>query len=206
MPKHRPPAFHPAASQALHFFGRQRELALLDRAVQSYGPSVVAMVGPGGQGKTAIVQHWLAGLRDRALDVEGVFLWSFYRGKDSDLCLRELLAYAEDLSAAPEVSASFCVDRILPILRHERWAIFLDGDARRQRDLTAEREPEASAEEWHVARVLSAFQTRLPQETQDVLALATSFRQPPAEPRLLEYLVSEPVHNLLHEHWGRIYV
>lgn len=315
MPKHRPPAFHHATSQALHFFGRQPELAILDRAVQGDSPSVIAMVGPGGQGKTAIVQHWLAALRDRGMEIEGVFLWSFYRGKDSDLCLRELLAYAEGLSAAPEVSASFCVDRLLPILRRERWAIVLDGteivqheegawfgrfvhpelgrlidelasaptpgvvvltsrfplptlthrhfaniisldtldidsaagllaslgvhgsesdlaeaaqscglhakavellgtylvsfhdgDARHRFDLTMAREPGASDEEWHVARVLGAFQTRLPQETQDVLALATTFRQPPAEPRLLEYLASEPVHNLLHQHWGRTYV
>ena len=32
--------------------------------------------------------------------VDGVFLWSFYRGKDSDLCLRELFAYAEGLAGA----------------------------------------------------------------------------------------------------------
>src|SRR6266436_6787493 len=127
MPKPRPAAFHHATSQALHFFGRQPELALLDRALCGDGPSVVAMIGPGGQGKTAIVQHWLARLRDRMVDVDGIFLWSFYRGKDSDLCLRELLAYAEHISAAPEVSASFCVDRLLPILRRERWAIVLDG-------------------------------------------------------------------------------
>jgi hypothetical protein len=39
-----------------------------------------------------------------------------------------------------------------------------------------------------------------------VLALATSFRQPPSEPRLREYLVSEPLRQLLHEQWARQYV
>src|SRR5438270_14825 len=82
---------------------------------------------PGLQGKTAIAQHWLAGLSDRIRIVDGLFLWSFYRGKDSDLCLRELLAYAEGLAAPPEVSASYCVDRLLPRLRCERWAVVLDG-------------------------------------------------------------------------------
>ena len=62
---HRPSAFHHATSQALHFFGRHDELALLDRALRRDGLSVVALVGPGGQGKTAIVQHWLGGLRER---------------------------------------------------------------------------------------------------------------------------------------------
>src|SRR5712691_8958320 len=126
MPR-RCPSIHHATSRPLHFFGRQTELALLDRALQPDGPSVVAMVGPGGQGKTAIVQHWLEGLRERVGAVAGLFLWSFYRGKDSDLCLRELLGYAQDLPAPPEVSASYCVDRLLPVLQQERWALVLDG-------------------------------------------------------------------------------
>ncbi len=246
--------------------------------------------------------------------MDGLFLWSFYRGKDSDLCLRELLAYAEGLAAPPEVSASYCVDRLLPVLRRERWALVLDGTevvqheqgawlgrfvhpelgrlidelasepmpgvlvltsrfplptlehrrharavslatldldsgigllaslgvhgsagelteaaqscglhakavellgtylmrfhggaAIRQRDLPAAAEEGASPEELHVVRVLTAFQAALPRETQDILALATSFRQPPTEARLLEYLVSEPLRSLLHEHWARSY-
>ena len=57
----------------------------------------------------------------------GQFLWSFYRAKDSDLCLRQLLAYAEGLPGPPQVSASYCVDRLLGVLRGEPWAIVLDG-------------------------------------------------------------------------------
>ncbi len=311
----RSPAFHHVTSQPLHFFGRRAELELLEHALFSDEPSVVAMVGLGGQGKTAIVQHWLAGLRERPGDVEGLFLWSFYRGKDSDLFLRELLAYAEGLPGPPEVSASYCVDRLLPRLRRERWAVVLDGtevvqhesgqwygrflhpelgrlvdelasmatpgvlvltsrfplptlahrrfahmvslstldpdsaagllaslgvhgtpeelgaaarscglhakavellgtylvhyhsgQARHQQQLPRVAEEGASDEELHVARVLAALQEAMPQETQDVLALATSFRQPPAEPRLLEYLASAPVRELLHDHWRRPYV
>src|SRR5262249_8228115 len=78
-----------------HFFGRAAELALLDEALRGGDPSLVAFVGPGGQGKTAIVQHWLDGFREGLRRADGVFLWSFYRGKDADLCLRALLAYAE---------------------------------------------------------------------------------------------------------------
>ncbi|MCI0457626.1 MAG: hypothetical protein L0Z62_11700 [Gemmataceae bacterium] len=66
-------------------------------------------------------------------------------------------------------------------------------------------EADASDEERHVARVLAAFQTGLPRETLDVLALATAFRQPPHEDRLLEYLASEPVRVVLHQTWGRSY-
>src|SRR5437899_1346245 len=96
-------------SEPLHFFGRSGELALLDAALHVEGPSVVALVGPGGQGKTAIVQHWLHRL---SRDVEGLFFWSFYRGKDVDLCLRQWLAYAEGMDSLPESSAGWCVDRL----------------------------------------------------------------------------------------------
>lgn len=284
---------------------------MLDRALNGDEPSVAAMIGPGGQGKTAIVQHWLS---RSTLECDGIFLWSFYRGKDSDLCLRELLANAEGLAQPPEVSASWCVDRLLPILRRERWAIVLDGTEVVQHDhgawygrfvhpelgrlleelastplpgvvvvtsrfpmptlegrkhtrivslstldgesgaallegfgvrgshgtladaacscglhakavellatyLVKYREAKADAyrelpalamegaseEENHVARVLQALQDAMTAELQDILALATSFRQPATESRLLEYLQSLPLHQLLHVTWGRSY-
>ena len=58
----RRPAIHHCTSHPLRFFGRLDELALLDRALGGGEPSVAAMIGPGGQGKTAIVQHWLSRL------------------------------------------------------------------------------------------------------------------------------------------------
>jgi hypothetical protein len=119
----RPPHIEHVTSEALHFFGRQSELAFLDQALAGQGSSVIALVGPGGQGKTAIVQHWLDRL---PVPVDGLFFWSFYRGKEPDLCLHELYAYATGRSAAG-VSASFCVDTVIPIFRHERWAIVFDG-------------------------------------------------------------------------------
>src|SRR5439155_1609732 len=83
-------------------------------------------VDQGGQGKTAIVQHWLEPFLAGRRFADGVFLWSFYRGKEADLCLRQLYAYATG-SAAGDVSASYCVDHLLPQLRRERWAVVLDG-------------------------------------------------------------------------------
>jgi tetratricopeptide (TPR) repeat protein len=323
MTKQRQPAIHHCTSHPLRFFGRQAELALLDAALHGEEPSVAAMIGPGGQGKTAIVQHWLERLLPSPSGGEGsgvrgtcdaVFLWSFYRGKDSDLCLREILAYAEALDQPPEVSASYCVDKLLPILRRERWALVLDGtevvqheqgawfgrfvhpelgrlleelattaipgvvvltsrfpmptlEHRRHahvvslstldadsaasllesfgvrgshdelaaaarscglhakavellgtylvryrqgrgechRDLPVLTTTGASDEENHVSRILHALQAAMPAELQDILALATSFRQPATEKRLLEYLCSEPLRHLVHETWQRHY-
>ncbi len=302
----RPPRILHATSEPLRFFGRPSELALLDSALAPDGPSVVALVGPGGQGKTAIVQHWLHAL---TTPVAGLFLWSFYRGKDADLCLREWLAYAEGLPSLPEVSGSWCVDRLLSVLRRERWAVVLDGAevvqyeegpwrgrflhpdlARLLEELasapmpgvvvlttrfdlpTLQRRPafrqvsldrldpvsarallaslgvtsddqdldtlaaaagrhakavellgtycmrfpsairpirpiseQADDEEISVVRVLGLFQRALPRDEQDVLALATAFREPPSEALLLDYLASPAVRALLHETWGREY-
>jgi hypothetical protein len=311
----RPPCIHHCTSEPYRFFGRTTELALLDAALRGGRESVVALIGPGGQGKTAIVQHWLERLLDATDRPDGVFLWSFYRGKDADLCLRSLYAYAERLQQPPDLSASYCVDHLLPLLRRERWAIVLDGtevaqydsgswlgrfvhpelgrlleelasdplpgvvalttrfglptlttrrharlislsgldaesaralltslgvrgeaasldevatagghhakavellgtflvryhhgEAHRYTDLPQLPRAEGASEEEHrVAQVLAAYQQALPQETQDLLALATAFHDPPTETRLLDYLASEPVHALLHDHWRRTY-
>jgi hypothetical protein len=302
-------------SEPYRFFGRAAELASLDDALRGGSESVIALIGPGGQGKTAIVQHWLKGLLTAANRPDGIFLWSFYRGKDADLCLRSLYAYAEELDHPPELSASYCVDHLLPLLRRERWAIVLDGtevvqydsgswlgrflhpelgrlleelasepmpgvvvvttrfslptlttrhharlislsgldaesaralltclgvhgepssldevadvgghhakavellgtflvryyggDARRYRELPVLPRIEGASEEEHrVARVLAAYQQALPRETQDLLALATAFRDPPTERQLFDYLASVPVQTLLHETWRRTY-
>jgi tetratricopeptide (TPR) repeat protein len=317
VPSRRPPCIQHCTSEPYRFFGRRAELALLDAALAGGHESVIALVGPGGQGKTAIVQHWLETLSAReGQGPDGLFLWSFYRGKDADWCLRALYGYAAGLGTAPDVSASYCVDHLLPILRRERWAVLLDGaevaqhdsgswfgrfvhpemgrlveelasepmpgvvvlttrfplptlanrhharivslsgldadsaralldslgvrgkteeldavaeaggyhakavellgtylrryhagEARRHAELPeVERTAGASDEEHRVARVLAAYHRALPAEAQDVLALATAFRDPPTEARLLDYLTSEPVRTLLQETWRRPYV
>lgn len=307
-------AIHHCTSEPFRFFGRAHELSLLDGALGDDALSLVALIGPGGQGKTAIVQHWLQQLLSFPDTWDGLFFWSFYRGKDVDVFLRELYAYAEGAPPAMELSASFCVDRLLPRLWRERWVLILDGtevvqyengpwadrflhpefgrlleelasaplpgvvllttrfalptlerrrharvltlgklDAASGRQLlaslgvngtNAELDAAAGLAGWHakgvellgtwlrhfggaqaarchelpdaapiggseeeqsVARVLAAFQHCLPPETCDILALATAFRQPPSEPRLLEYLGSQPVAALLHQTWQRTY-
>jgi hypothetical protein len=305
---------HHATSHPYRFFGRAAELRALDDALETNEDNLVAFVGPGGQGKTAIVQEWLKRLAADPARVEGVFLWSFYRGKDADRCLRQLLADVDGTGPTSDVSSSFCVDRLLELLTRRKWAVVLDGlevvqydggawfgriihpelgrllqelssapassllvvttrfplpelaKRRHARLLTLgsldvpsaremlrtlgvrgeegeldaaaascgrhakavellrtylghfrggkcsqlpdaelSRAPVATDEEWHVARILAAHQTALTQEAQDILALATAFREPPTRAQVLDYLRSEPVQHLLHEAWGRDY-
>jgi hypothetical protein len=81
---------------------------------------------------------------------------------------------------------------------------FEQGEAHRFQKLPDPAAAEGySDEELRVWRVLAAFQAALPPEAQDILALTTAFREPPAEAHLLEYLASEPVHTLRQQHWGR---
>jgi hypothetical protein len=130
----RPPCVHHCTSEPFRFFGRQEELARIDDAFGGGPVSLVALVGPGGQGKTAILQHWLRPFLSGERRADGIFLWSFYRGQDAGLCLRSLFAYAERLPQPPDVSASYCVDHLLPVLRRERWALILDGTEVAQHD------------------------------------------------------------------------
>src|SRR5438270_834017 len=97
----RPPCMQHTTSHPYRFFGRAAELALLEEAFQGGQVSVAAFIGPGGQGKTAILQHWLDPFLARQRSADGLFFWSFYRGKDADLCLRTLYGYAAQLPAAP---------------------------------------------------------------------------------------------------------
>src|SRR5262249_5396061 len=101
----------------------------------------------------------------------------FYRGKDVDLCLRSWLAYAEGLDAPPDVSAAWCVDRLLGVLRRERWAVALDG----AEVVQYEDGP------WRGRFVHPALGRRLeelcPEPTPGAVALTTRFRLPTLERR-----------------------
>src|SRR5262249_20957926 len=73
-------------------------------------------------------------------------------------------------------------------------ARFRNGDARAWRQMPELSETAgASPEEVGVLRVLHALDSALQQESKDILALATAFRDPPTEDCLIEYLLSQPV-------------
>ena len=121
----RPPHIQHCTSEAVHFFGRQEEFDPSRSGPARAGArAVLALVGPGGQGKTAIVQHWLDRL---PCQVDGLFFWSFYRGKEPRSVPARVVRLWHRAQSSANVSASYCVDAVLPILRQERWTVIFDG-------------------------------------------------------------------------------
>jgi hypothetical protein len=76
---------------APNFVGREAELAELRHCRESGFRGVVALVGLGGAGKTAVAAHFLAELSGgvTAPQFEKLFVWSFYQEPDAGRFLQE---------------------------------------------------------------------------------------------------------------------
>ncbi|HZY90473.1 MAG TPA: hypothetical protein VFE78_36965, partial [Gemmataceae bacterium] len=114
------------------FLGRRDELDALRDFWQGGGRGVLALVGLGGAGKTALAARFLADLpADRP---HGLFVWSFYQQPDAGLFLQEAYHYfAGGAAAGPARGAG-----LLHLLRDALSAggphlLVLDGLERVQR-------------------------------------------------------------------------
>ncbi len=93
---------HPLAA-APHFVGRAAELVALRACWRDGFRGVVALVGLGGAGKTALAARFLEELRAPAAAPRpgGLFVWSFYQQPDAGLFLQEAYRYfSRDSGAA----------------------------------------------------------------------------------------------------------
>jgi tetratricopeptide (TPR) repeat protein len=86
--------FHPLP-MAPQFVGREREIDELTTIWRKAAPGVVALVGLGGAGKTAIAARFLEELclSDQPVRPVGLFVWSFYQEPDAGFFLQELYRY-----------------------------------------------------------------------------------------------------------------
>jgi hypothetical protein len=93
---------HPPEPRLVHplppapdFLGREAELVELHSFWEAGGRGVLALVGLGGAGKTALAARFLGELLGpgRAPRPGGLFVWSFYQEPDAGLFLRELYDY-----------------------------------------------------------------------------------------------------------------
>jgi hypothetical protein len=122
---------------APNFVGREAELAELRRLWESGCRGVLALVGLGGAGKTAVAARFLDDLLRPACGPRpyGLFVWSFYQEPDAGAFLREAYHYfAGDAATVPAKGAG-----LLHLLR-ERLGdgrphlLVLDGLERVQRE------------------------------------------------------------------------
>ena len=90
----------PAAPQ---FVGRERELDELRTLWRDGAPGVVALVGLGGAGKTAVAAHFLDELcrPEQPLRPAGLFVWSFYQEPDVGYFLQGLYQYFGGVDSSP---------------------------------------------------------------------------------------------------------
>jgi serine/threonine protein kinase len=114
-------------------FGREEDIAFLDRAWANKDVNVVTIVAWGGVGKSTLVNHWLRRMAaDHYRSAEFVFGWSFYRqgtsGQSSSAAefLEAALAWFGDpdrqLGTAWEKG-----ERLAKLIAHRRTLLVLDG-------------------------------------------------------------------------------
>ncbi len=93
---------HPPEPRVVHplppapqFVGREPELEALRSAWKAGFRGVLALVGLGGAGKTAVASHFVDELLvpSAAPCPDGLFVWSFYQQPDTGLFLQEALRY-----------------------------------------------------------------------------------------------------------------
>jgi len=117
-------------------FGREQELAVLDRAWGDEHTHILSLVAWGGVGKTALVNEWLNRMeRDNYRGAERVFGWSFYSQgtrEDRQVSGDEFIAYAlnwfgDKETAESKKSAWEKGVRLAELVRGQRTLLILDG-------------------------------------------------------------------------------
>src|SRR6516165_10142835 len=114
-------------------FGREEDVAFLDRAWAKKDVNVVTIVAWAGAGKSTLVNHWLRRLAaEKYRSAELVFGWSFYRqgtrGETSsaDEFLEAALAWFGD--ADPRIGTQWEKgERLAKLIVHHRTLLVLDG-------------------------------------------------------------------------------
>jgi serine/threonine protein kinase len=114
-------------------FGREEDIAFLDRAWANKDVNIVTIVAWAGVGKSTLVNHWLRRMAAKHYrSAELVFGWSFYRQGSSgetssaDEFLDAALTWFEDLD--PRLGTAWEKgERLAKLVAHRRTLLVLDG-------------------------------------------------------------------------------
>ena len=116
------------------FFGRERELQLLDDAWRSEQTNIVEFIASGGTGKTKLLRHWLdRSLADKAMGINALIAWSFYsQGASEDNQVSSSDFFAHAFAELGSQSTDFPTDEargehLAKLLRQHRCLLILDG-------------------------------------------------------------------------------
>jgi hypothetical protein len=114
-------------------FGREEDIAFLDRAWANKDVNVVTIVAWAGVGKSTLVNHWLRRMAaDHYRSAEFIFGWSFYRQGTSE----DTSSADEFLDAAltwfgdpdPRIGTAWEKgERLAKLVAHRRTLLVLDG-------------------------------------------------------------------------------
>jgi hypothetical protein len=114
-------------------FGREEDIAFLDRAWANDDVNIVTIIAWGGVGKSTLINHWLRKMAaDHYCSAELVFGWSFYRQGTS----METSSADEFLDAAltwfgdpdPRLGTAWEKgERLAKLVVHRRTLLILDG-------------------------------------------------------------------------------
>jgi len=114
--------------RAQYFVGREREMEDLGRVARAAAPSLIAVIGMPGQGKTTLVLEWL--LRDKNhLSFETIVWCTAYRGGFTfDHFLDAVLQQFDPSFNKPEhMTVEVRVVRVLDRLQGRRCLLIIDG-------------------------------------------------------------------------------
>ncbi len=141
LPKDQSSHIHPAhlsvdrmPTTGRFFLGREEELRRINAAWEDAKINILAIIGPGGEGKSAIVNQWLGSMAEKGWkDVESVFCWSFFSPgfKDgletsSDQFLEEALVWVGDPDPR-EGSHWQKTARLVRFFQEHKSVLVLDG-------------------------------------------------------------------------------
>src|SRR6516162_9695275 len=114
-------------------FGREEDIALLDRAWANQDVNLVTIVAWAGVGKSTLVNHWLRRMAtDRYRSAELIFGWSFYRqgSSGSTSSADEFLDAALTWFGDPDPRLGTAWEkgeRLAKLVGHRRTLLVLDG-------------------------------------------------------------------------------